>query len=289
MKKLILAGAFLLVGVGLLAQPASKYTTAKALEQVLAYRTDRKFPLILAHRGGPEVTETENSLETFRHTVRQIPDAIIEMDVRMTADSVLVLLHDDEIERTTTGKGSLKGQTWAELKAVFLRDLQGHSTRQRIPLFDDVLRWGAGKVLMAIDAKPEVDLRKVMKAIVDRGALHSVFVICYSTADAVKLRKQYPDVWIALGFNTADHGESIRKSGLSLHHLIALAARQGSDFYRRVHQDGIACTAGTYGPGNLDEKPIREVADDYRKIFQTGADILTTDRPVEVRRLFKDL
>ncbi|RCR70418.1 glycerophosphodiester phosphodiesterase family protein [Larkinella punicea] len=289
MKKLILAGAFLLIGVSLVAQPASKYTTAKALEQVLAYRSDRKFPLILAHRGGPEMTETENSLETFRHTVQQIPDAIIEMDVRMTADSVLVLLHDDEIERTTTGKGLLKGQTWAELKAVFLRDLQGHPTRQRIPLFDDVLRWGAGKVLMAIDAKPEVDLRKVMKAIVDRGALHSVFVICYSTADAVKLRTEYPDVWIALGFNTADHGETLQKAGLSLHHLIALAARQGSDFYRRVHQDGIACTAGTYGPDNLDEKPISEVDDDYRKIFQTGADILTTDRPVAVWRLFKDL
>jgi glycerophosphoryl diester phosphodiesterase len=287
MKKLFLISLIFLNAFGLFAQKASKYTTAKALEMVLKYRLDRKIPLILAHRGGPEVTETENSLETFRHTGRQVPDAIIEMDVRMTVDSVLVLLHDDDIERTTTGKGSLKASTWKELKAVFLRDLQRNPTQQRIPLFDDVLQWGTGKVVMAIDAKPDVDLWKVMKAIVDRAAQNSVFIICYSVDDAVRLRKRYPDVWIALGFNLAEHGETLRKAGLSLHHLIALAARQGSEVYQRVHQDGISCTAGTYGSGNLDEKPIAEVAEDYKKLFRTGADILTTDRPVAVRRLFK--
>ncbi|MGV3559158.1 glycerophosphodiester phosphodiesterase family protein [Larkinella arboricola] len=287
MKKYLVWSLFLLNSVSLLAQQRSKFSTARDLEKVLAYRPNRPQPLILAHRGGPEATETENSLETFRHTYQQVPDAIIEMDVRMTRDSVLVLLHDDEIDRATTGKGSLKAMSWAELQTVFLRNLRGQPTRQRIPLFDEVLQWGAGKVVMAIDAKPDVDLQKVMKAITDRKAQHSVFIICYSTADALRLRKQYPDVWVALGFNQADHGETLRKAGLSLHHLIALASRQESGFYERLHRDGIPCTAGTYGTGNLDEKPIAEVADEYRKIVKTGADILTTDRPVEVSALFK--
>ncbi|MFD1141285.1 glycerophosphodiester phosphodiesterase family protein [Larkinella insperata] len=286
MKKYIFWSWFLLNSVNLYAQKKARFTTARALEKVLAYRPDRSQPLILAHRGGPEPTETENSLETFRRTYQQVPDAIIEMDVRMTRDSVLVLLHDDEIDRTTTGSGSLKASSWAELKTVSLRDLRGQPTRQRIPLFEDVLKWGAGKAVMAIDAKPGVDLRKMMKAITDHKALHSVFIICYSVDDALRLRKQYPDVWVALGFNQADHGETLRKAGLSLPHLIALASRQETSFYERLHRDGIPCTAGTYGPGNLDEKPITEVAAEYRKIVQTGADILTTDRPVEVNALF---
>ncbi|MFC5409074.1 glycerophosphodiester phosphodiesterase family protein [Larkinella bovis] len=286
MKKLLIWSFVLLKYSLLYAQSGSGFSTAQALEQVLAYRPDRNVPLILAHRGGPTPSETENSLETFRHLNEQVPEAILEMDVRMTRDSVLVLLHDDEIERTTTGTGSLKAQTWADLKAVFLRDLRGNPTRQRIARFDDVLQWGAGRVVMAIDAKPGVDLEKVMKTIVDRGALHSVFIICYSVDDAVLLRKNYPNLWIALGFNQADHGDALRKAGLSLHHLIALASRQKKEFYERVHQDGIPCTAGTYGPGNPDEKPIREVAGEYRAIFKTGADILTTDRPADVRALF---
>ncbi|RRB00748.1 glycerophosphodiester phosphodiesterase family protein [Larkinella rosea] len=286
MKKLVLIGTILLHSVAVFAQKAPKYTTAKELEAVFAYRPDRKIPLILAHRGGPQASETENSLETFRHTYQQVPEAILEMDVRMTRDSVLAMLHDDEIERTTTGKGSLKAMTWAELKAVFLRDLQGKPTRQRIPLFDEVLKWGAGRVLMAIDAKPGVDLRKVIKAIADRKALHSVFIICYSTEDALSVRKDYPDVWVAVGFNEANHGETLQKAGLSLRHLIGLSARQNREFYERLHRDGIPCTVSTFGPGNLDEKPLSEVANDYRTFFQTGADILTTDRPAEVRALF---
>lgn len=287
MKKAIVWGLLLLNSASLYAQKKDLFTTARALENVLAHQPNRSRPIILAHRGGPEATETENSLETFRHTYDQVPDAIIEMDVRMTQDSVLVLLHDDEIDRATTGKGSLKAMTWAELRTVFLRDLRGQPTRQRIPLFDEVLRWGAGNVVMAIDTKPGGHLQKVMQAIVDHKAQHSVFIICYSVDDALRLRKQYPDVWVALGFNGADHGETLRKAGLSLHHLIALASRQESGFYRRLHQDGIPCTAGTYGPGNLDEKPLAEAAAEYRKIVQTGADILTTDRPVAVSALFK--
>ncbi|GAB3892983.1 glycerophosphodiester phosphodiesterase family protein [Larkinella knui] len=286
MKKLLLVGSLLLNSVAVFAQKAPKYTTGKALEAVFAYRPDRKIPLILAHRGGPQASETENSMATFRHTYAQVPEAILEMDVRMTKDSVLAMLHDDEIERTTTGKGSLKAMTWAELKAVFLRDLQGNPTRQRIPTFDEVLQWGAGRVLMAIDAKPGVDLRKVMKAIVDQKALHSVFIICYSTEDALSVRKNYPDVWVAVGFNEANHGETLQKAGLSLRHLIGLSARQNREFYERLHQDGIPCTVSTFGPGNLDEKPLAEVANEYRTFFQTGADILTTDRPAEVRALF---
>ncbi|MGA0558181.1 glycerophosphodiester phosphodiesterase family protein [Larkinella sp. VNQ87] len=286
MRIFLIIVSFFLYTTLLYAQNRS-FTTALALERFLQYRPDRTVPLLLAHRGGPEPTETENSLETFRHTFQQVPEAILEMDVRMTRDSVLVLLHDDEIDRTTTGTGSLKAMPWAELKTVFLRDLRGKPTRQRIPTFDEVLEWGAGRVVMAIDAKPGVDLVKLMKTIADRGAIYSVFIICYSVEDALQIRKAYPEVWLALGFNQADHGETLQKAGLSLHHLIALAARQNREFYKRLHHDGIPCTAGTYGPGNLDEKPIGEVADDYRAVFQTGADILTTDRPVEVRKLFR--
>ena len=122
----------------------------------------RTKPLILAHRGGPDAGDTENSLKTFSKAINDVPDAILEMDVRMTKDSVLTLLHDDELERTTTGTGSLKAQTWQALSRLQLRDLTGKPTAQKMPLFEDVLRWNRNRAVLALDIKPGVDLRKVM-------------------------------------------------------------------------------------------------------------------------------
>jgi glycerophosphoryl diester phosphodiesterase len=179
----------------------------------------------------------------------------------------------------------LKSMTWADLKQLRLRDLQGKPTRQGMPQFSDVLKWGASKVVMAIDAKPGTDLTKMMMLIDQAGALNSVFVICYSVNDAQKLRERYPDLWVALGFERPEQIETVAQS-IKLHHLIALASRQQADFYRYFHEKGIVCTVGTYGPKNLDEQPLQNVAGDYKNCFKTGADILTTDRPALVNSLF---
>src|SRR5690554_173485 len=60
---------------------------------------ENSYPLVSAHRGGVSKGFPENALETFAHTASKMP-AIIECDIRLTRDSVLVLLHDETIERT---------------------------------------------------------------------------------------------------------------------------------------------------------------------------------------------
>lgn len=253
----------------------------------LRYKADRSRPLILAHRGGPGPTDTENSLVTFRQTLRAVPDVILEMDVRMTVDSALVLLHDDDIARTTTGTGSLKTMTWSTLNQVRLRNVKGEPTDQKIVLFSDVLRWASDwKVLMAIDAKPGTDLNRVMQTIKQSGALDQVFLICYSVADAKRMRVLFPDLWVALGFETVEQLKTIGKE-IELRNLIALASIRDRNFYDAFHQQGILCTASTYGRNGLDEQPIADVADQYRQLVIAGADILTTDRPVVLSTLFQ--
>jgi len=271
------------------AQTGGRFAREESIQQFFRLDIQRSRPLILAHRGGPEMDETENSLETFRRTHRQVPDAILEMDVRMTADSVLVLLHDDELERTTTGTGSLKAKRWAELRRLYLRRLDGQATRQRIPLFADVLRWNANRAVLALDAKPGIDLDRMMNLVEKQGALHSVFVICYTVRDAIRLRERYPTLWLALGFTQAADAERIRKEGMPLSKLIALCPRElpAASFFEALHRLGIPCSVGTYGTGNSDEKPMAEAAELYRRYVRQGADILTTDRPVAVQALFQ--
>lgn len=68
---------------------------------------------IYAHRGASGYAP-ENTIEAFRLAILQKADGI-ETDVHQTKDGVLVLMHDERIDRTTNGKGYIKDYTYKEL------------------------------------------------------------------------------------------------------------------------------------------------------------------------------
>lgn len=74
----------------------------------------RGWPLGFAHRGAD--TGRENSLAAFR-AAWEAGFAYLELDVRTTADGVLVVFHDDTLARVTGGAGRLAERTWAQLDA----------------------------------------------------------------------------------------------------------------------------------------------------------------------------
>ena len=61
-------------------------------------------PFLSSHRGGPESDLPENCIPTFENTFRYTW-SVLEIDPRYTKDSIMVLHHDPDLERTTTGKG----------------------------------------------------------------------------------------------------------------------------------------------------------------------------------------
>ena len=86
--------------------------TAADLQQLLRYTPDR-IPIVSAHRGGPAPGFPENCLATFDHTL-QSTYALIECDVLLSKDSVLVMMHDDKLDRTSNGTGKAAEKTWQE-------------------------------------------------------------------------------------------------------------------------------------------------------------------------------
>ena len=109
-----------------------------------------KPPLISAHRGGGTYAGyPENCLESFGYLARQMP-VIIECDISQTKDSVLIMMHDDTFERTTTGIGKVNQQPWTYASTLFLEDHRGINTNYRIPTLDEVLKWGDGKVIYTL-------------------------------------------------------------------------------------------------------------------------------------------
>ena len=75
-----------------------------------------KYMRVAAHRGFSE-KYPENTMAAFRAAIEAGADEI-ETDVRMTADGELVLIHDDNVSRTTDGTGKVCEMTLAELKKL---------------------------------------------------------------------------------------------------------------------------------------------------------------------------
>lgn len=73
-------------------------------------------PLIIAHQGGDGLWPG-NTMYAFERAVEMGAD-VLEMDMHSTADGVLVLMHDQTVERTTDGTGYLKEMLWADVQKL---------------------------------------------------------------------------------------------------------------------------------------------------------------------------
>ncbi len=98
-------------------------------------------PLIVGHRGA-KAEFVENSMAGFRAVAAMKGLDAVELDVHLTADGELVVLHDPTLERTTTGTGPVSALTLAELRALKLRDLldpKGRLLAETVPTLQEVL------------------------------------------------------------------------------------------------------------------------------------------------------
>ncbi|HET6161262.1 MAG TPA: glycerophosphodiester phosphodiesterase [Dongiaceae bacterium] len=75
-----------------------------------------QIPRIIGHRGAAQAAP-ENTLESLREAKRQ-GAAWVEVDAKLTADNQIILLHDDLVDRTTSGKGAAAQMSLAEIRAL---------------------------------------------------------------------------------------------------------------------------------------------------------------------------
>lgn len=71
-------------------------------------------PMLIAHRGGA-LESPENTMAAFRHAI-EVGMRFVELAVQMTRDAELVVIHDETLDRTTTGAGAVRDYTLEELR-----------------------------------------------------------------------------------------------------------------------------------------------------------------------------
>ena len=256
-----------------------KLRTIEDLYGFLTYN-DQRIPLISAHRGGPEPGYPENAIETFERTAKRQP-TIIECDVALTKDSVLVLMHDDRIDRTTNGTGRIGNYTYTELQEFKLKDNDGSLTSYRIPTLKKALEWGAGKVVYTLDVKRGVPYELVIDAIRDMNAESYSIVITSSATQAARVHKLAPELMISASIAKIENLLRLNDLGVPDNRLVAFVGTHEADMetYQLLHEHGILCILGTMG--NLDNQAKTKGDVLYFDLIDRGDDILSTDRPVE--------
>lgn len=106
--------------------------------------------MIFAHRGDWRNVQTENSLSAYQRCIDEELDGI-EVDLQMTKDSVLVVMHDETLDRTTTGSGKVSDYSLTDLQLLRLRSPIGVVTREKIPTLEEVLKLAKDKILIQVD------------------------------------------------------------------------------------------------------------------------------------------
>ena len=186
-------------------------TELSAQATALACYRENGFAMLAAHRGGPAPRYPENALSSLQ---RLADNGVLyaEIDVRRTADDVYFLLHDDTLERTTTGSGDLEGRVWSDLSSERLLDSNGELTNQTIPRLEAVfaLARETGLVL-------NLDLKSVtpaeIVALVDaNNARDHVAIIAYTVEDAAAIHALDP----GLVLSVPDELDALRASGVNL-------------------------------------------------------------------------
>ncbi|WP_406825894.1 glycerophosphodiester phosphodiesterase family protein [Pedobacter sp. KACC 23697] len=254
-----------------------KFNTITELYQFLKWTPENRFPLISAHRGGPMPGYPENCIETFDNATTYNP-VVIEFDIAYSKDSVMVIMHDDQLDRTSTGKGPIGNYTYEELKAFNLKDDEGKETKFKIPTLDSVLSWSKGKVLLTIDLKKGVSYAKVIERVRQYKAESNAIIITYTADQAKEVHQLAPDLMISASVQKKAELKRLNNMGIPNNRIVAFVGVSAPDkeLYQYLHNKGITTILGTMG--NIDKSAIASpVKNVYYHLVNNGADILSGD------------
>ncbi|MNK09126.1 Glycerophosphoryl diester phosphodiesterase [compost metagenome] len=268
-----------LLGMACIAPKQHQYISFKTAKEFQAFlnRKTKPYPLLSAHRGGPMPGFPENAIETFENATTYQP-VIIEFDVALSKDSALVIMHDDKLDRTSTGTGLISSYTYNELQQLTLKDDDGKITSFKIPTLEEVLHWGKNKVLFTIDIKRGVPYEKIIAAVRKTKSETNSIIITYNATQAAKVHELAPDLMISATVKSPEDLERLNQMGVPNDKIIAFVgvSEPSQSLYQYLHGKGINTILGTMG--NLDKSAKanknRQV---YRNLVANGADVLSTD------------
>lgn len=157
-------------------------------------------PLVFAHRGGSRL-RPENTVTAFDHGLSLGADGL-ELDVRLSSDGVVMVHHDETLERTTNGTGPLSAQTADALETLdagyHFHGLDGTSFRGsgcRIPRLADVLaRYPDIPIIIELKGRDVAVAERAVAVVREAGAIGRVCFGGFDDRVVQTARAMSPDI-----------------------------------------------------------------------------------------------
>ncbi len=132
-------------------------------------------PIIIAHRGASAYAP-ENTLASFEKAI-EMGALVIETDVHQTKDSVVVIMHDLSVDRTTNGKGLIKDISYQEFKYLQIKQKSGCVSWQNPSSLEETIQLINGRCKLLIELKKGnsyyPNIEKHIVDLIDKYKAHS--------------------------------------------------------------------------------------------------------------------
>lgn len=251
--------------------------------------------MVVAHRGDWREAP-ENSVWAVKKAIEKGVD-MAEIDLAMTKDSVLILMHDNTIDRTTTGKGKPSDFTLAEIKKLHLRDGLGVETQMIVPTLQEILEVSDGKILLNLDkgfdfikqVYPLVKKRNMLDQILFKG--HESYTEFNRKYGDIKNEIHYMPI-IQLGKEEdlkkiSEYLKNYKVYGFEF--TIGTTEKDLIDF-KKLKESKVKIWVNSLWPhhnaGNNDDL-VLDHPDLYDWYINKGVNIIQTDRPKELIHYLK--
>lgn len=254
---------------------------------------------VSAHRGGPE--GPENSLTAMRASMAARV-AILELDVALTRDGAVVLLHDRTLDRTTTGSGPVASASLADVRALRLRDRGGQVTDEPVPTLAEALAVARNKAVISIDFKPpsrpsdpgyRADMQALVSAVardvLAAGAERQVTLIVYAPTDAALVSELAPWARQSISADSPAELDAYRQAGVDPATALVFTGvlRDPAVLPSLLTDSGLATIVGTLGaPGRRLDDAFAADGDlsEYLGLVRGGAEVIATDAAIAAQR-----
>ncbi|GGO96347.1 glycerophosphodiester phosphodiesterase [Wenjunlia tyrosinilytica] len=185
--------------------------------------------LTIGHRGVMGV-EPENTLRSFIRAEREGLD-VIELDLHLSSDGALVVMHDATVDRTTDGSGPIGDHTLDELRKL------DAGLGERVPTFDEVL--DAVRAPLQAEIKDRAAARALADTMRRRDLLERVTVISFHDEAVAEIRERLPGV--RTGLVAGRYGEDVvrRAKDVGAELAVLNLRRLTLAVVERLHDEGI--------------------------------------------------
>jgi glycerophosphoryl diester phosphodiesterase len=235
---------------------------------------------IIGHRGANSIAP-ENTMKAFQKAIDLGADCV-EFDVHESKDGEIVIMHDEDIFRTTGQKhhGLIKDMTLEELRALDCGE------GEKIPTFNELIDLTKGKIGLNCEVKAEGIAKKIVSIIVEAEIIETTIVSSFKHQELFEIQKLEPKIKLATlepaGSGRLSHWENkeaminkaVNNKFYAIHPLYKLVDRK---FIEYAHKHNLKVIPWTVDSGIA-----------LKKLINMGPDGIITNNISRLKEVLKD-